>query len=755
MNTRTRFSLRIRSLGLWLLSRALFGALIVPLSATGRATPEMGSPGQEEEAAEPLPTTIEGLLEVILKSGDAGEIEPIRHLANIKTEAALDALVTVQGQVSSVYMRNAVLRGIALFDDVEGQQQRALQLLMDAATLSGNRTLRLSAVDLIARCQNLGRPFLVLIVNSVADDEVREVALRRHAGSFQVSDTPWYRELWEGRKQGSEPSGKRRRGGRNKDEEEQPAVPQARPLPVLRTIAFATLASALDVEEIYRAAAAERDPVIRARAVQELEARGDERVDKLLHQQLTFNGAGVEDRLYAASVLLRKGGADFAEELIKITLRSGQGEAFVFGVAGFLDELDDAGIDKLILRKLGKGKRLEKRFWMRAALNLEGEKVDKAMAKLLGDKDSDVVRLATTYIAVRNMFAARTDLEKLAEKTDDPNLVADVVDALSVLRRNDPEWAEALVAYAQDSNRAIRNAALRSLGTRGDTRLVEVILLSLDHPDWSTRMAAIKALESMRTPLAVGPMIDRMKVEDGRLAAELSRALFSLTGQPFDTNATRWANWWGDAQAEFTVLTKAQLRKVAKVALEREQREVTRTQFFGVKVESHRVIFILDVSGSMLELTQARYSGERGATRLAVAKEELARVVEALDRASLFNLIVFSGGVSSWRKSITVFDEEALEDARVYVSRLGAGGGTNLFGALELAFQDAEVDTIFVLSDGEPTVGSVTDPGGIRSRVAAWNKNRNVVIHTVAVGGSLKVLEWLAEDSGGKHVRFQ
>jgi hypothetical protein len=29
------------------------------------------------------------------------------------------------------------------------------------------------------------------------------------------------------------------------------------------------------------------------------------------------------------------------------------------------------------------------------------------------------------------------------------------------------------------------------------------------------------------------------------------------------------------------------------------------------------------------------------------------------------------------------------------------------------------------------------------------------VIHTVAIGGSLQVLEWLAEDTGGSHVKFQ
>ena len=67
----------------------------------------------------------------------------------------------------------------------------------------------------------------------------------------------------------------------------------------------------------------------------------------------------------------------------------------------------------------------------------------------------------------------------------------------------------------------------------------------------------------------------------------------------------------------------------------------------------------------------------------------------------------------------------------------------------------ADVDTIVILSDGEPTVGPVTQPAMIRADVARWNEHRGIKIHTVSVGGSLEVLEWLAEDHGGKHVKHQ
>ena len=84
--------------------------------------------------------------------------------------------------------------------------------------------------------------------------------------------------------------------------------------------------------------------------------------------------------------------------------------------------------------------------------------------------------------------------------------------------------------------------------------------------------------------------------------------------------------------------------------------------------------------------------------------------------------------------------------------QLGAAGGTNLYGSLEFAFEDPDVDTIFLLSDGEPSVGDVIDPQLIREVVAERNETRGVVINTIAIGADLEVLEWLAEDSGGTHV---
>jgi len=95
------------------------------------------------------------------------------------------------------------------------------------------------------------------------------------------------------------------------------------------------------------------------------------------------------------------------------------------------------------------------------------------------------------------------------------------------------------------------------------------------------------------------------------------------------------------------------------------------------------------------------------------------------------------------------------DEAKSYIERIGANGGTNLYDAVELAFEDKDVDTIFIMSDGEPNLGKESDPVVIREHVKAWNEHRGIVINTIQVAGQFQILDWLAEDSGGTHVKYE
>jgi uncharacterized protein with von Willebrand factor type A (vWA) domain len=80
---------------------------------------------------------------------------------------------------------------------------------------------------------------------------------------------------------------------------------------------------------------------------------------------------------------------------------------------------------------------------------------------------------------------------------------------------------------------------------------------------------------------------------------------------------------------------------------------------------------------------------------------------------------------------------------------LRPAGGTNIYDALELAYRDAAVDTIYLLTDGDPTAGKVVDPGIVGDEVRRWNLRRQVVIHSIAVGQESPLLRRIATESGG------
>jgi predicted protein tyrosine phosphatase len=85
------------------------------------------------------------------------------------------------------------------------------------------------------------------------------------------------------------------------------------------------------------------------------------------------------------------------------------------------------------------------------------------------------------------------------------------------------------------------------------------------------------------------------------------------------------------------------------------------------------------------------------------------------------------------------------------VKRLVADSNTNIFDAIELAYKDPEVDTIYLLTDGEPTTGRLVAPEDILDEVLRWNRQRQIVIHCIGIGTDADLLKRLAQESGGTY----
>ena len=212
-----------------------------------------------------------------------------------------------------------------------------------------------------------------------------------------------------------------------------------------------------------------------------------------------------------------------------------------------------------------------------------------------------------------------------------------------------------------------------------------------------------------------------------------------MTGLDLGRTPARWQAWWRAEGATFELPSYEDALLAEQARNRNHDRGGTRSSFYGLEIVSKRVCFILDISGSMM------------GARIEAAKGELTAALERYPEGDLFNIIFYSTDVFPWRDKLVEMTKRNRTGSLEYVGRQTAAGGTAIYDALEAAFDDPLIDTIYLLSDGIPSAGKIVDPAGIRQEVARWNTARKVRIHTISLGGQgAKLLRWLSKDSGGR-----
>lgn len=722
----------------------MIAALLLALSAA----PQDAAPPDAPQTQEPetVPDDAAGLTARLLERRDDADPELVRRLANLRTSEALDGLIRFYDAAGSLYMRRIALHGFALFDGIPEGEAQALQKLTDIATQSIESELRDTAVDELAGCR-AGRPFLAAIVASTAEDAVRERALRRHVADAQPEDVEWYLGIY--RSEATKPKEKR---GKSKDD----ALPEALYTGPLKELAFEGLAKSRSVAELVEATKS-RLVLVRRRALEELAARRASETAECAEQMLESRSERPDVRLLAAQILLDERGPKLAERLYKDARRGAVPLELAFGIADMLVAIDDAGLRKEVVKNLGSGQEAEKRFHVRLAARIPDPKVDKELLELSEDKSRAVAADVLRAMGQRGNPTFVPRLKEVLEEQEDSALLGAAIESLIRIQGSDPAWRAELQALANHRVEVVRNAALEALGASQDASQLPTLVAALEHPLWTTRLAAAHGIEKLRQAEGVGALCRRMPAEEGRMSHEFADILFGLTAQPFRADGKQWARWWEAEGANFRFPTAEELLKRKQERDLREAKQVSRSfrgvkvdsRFFGLRITSHHVAFVVDVSGSMEERIPGKEGAAAAPTRMEVARKELMACLEALEGGTRFNILPFSSSASPWKEAAVECTEETFTEAKEFVEGLGALGGTNVYDGLFQAFADPAVDTIFFLSDGEPSVGDVVDPAAIREEVKSWNQQRGVVIHTISIGERFPLLEWLATDSGG------
>jgi hypothetical protein len=269
-------------------------------------------------------------------------------------------------------------------------------------------------------------------------------------------------------------------------------------------------------------------------------------------------------------------------------------------------------------------------------------------------------------------------------------------------------------------------------------------LVSDPHP--VERRAAVDSQLAQRQKASKPVLIERLASESRRMRDHVRQAQGALTGLDHGDRPLRWRAWWESEGEDFELPAAEVARALQSERQTAREENPTRAVFYGIPLASDRLTFVLDISGSMSALVA---DGKQ--MRIDVLRSEVVKALEGMAPETRFNLIFFSSNTDAWSERLVKLDARTLAEAKGFVGRQGAGGGTALYDAVLEALEDEEIDTLVILSDGEPTEGKLVDPLEIVEDLRARNRLRGVVFHTVAVGGGSGLLRELSAMSGGIH----
>ena len=435
---------------------------------------------------------------------------------------------------------------------------------------------------------------------------------------------------------------------------------------------------------------------------------------------------------------------------------------------------------------------------------MPSKKTSKALRRILQDESDVRARINAMYSivdvgdfkAVKSMYKqvlkqARTVLPaylgRAFKRTKDEDVMAWIADApLShgnpVIRLSAIESLGALryrgavepllAIYQREDNKVaganevIMYETLRALGRIGGASVKPLLLRAAASKDWRMRLGAAEVLldhfrdrdsiEAMRklsveerqiireeAAVTVGrnkvePLFDSLilTMREGNLRCKWAayEAMKAISGQDYALAPDAWDKWLRDKK-------KGKLNKDGTI--EKKERMSVST-YYNFKIFSDRVLFVVDISGSMKWLAQPPQ-------RIDIAKQELIKAIKSLDNKTLFNVMTFSSDVHMW----SARGEVAANDANVKSSlewidkRLMARGGTNTHLALMRSIRDnPKVDTVFFMSDGLPSSGKMELQEEILVALRNENRFRKVKFNTIAlVFGKSKIEKaWKYED---------
>ncbi len=335
-----------------------------------------------------------------------------------------------------------------------------------------------------------------------------------------------------------------------------------------------------------------------------------------------------------------------------------------------------------------------------------------------------------------------------------------------------------LEVIKNDKDARVVSMALQALTTKGNAsaEVKEALKKALANKSDLIAAATANAIASFKLHSLIPDIIAVLAKSTGKLSEDLERSLKMMTGESHEENAKVWEIRWKTVLAE--KLVDGQPSPLASNnANENKEEKKAGFSYYGITTSSKKIIFLFDISGSMRKPAaedEKIVSGEsrvvdkeekvEGTTKIDVAKKQLIKAIEKLDPKTTFNVIVFSNTFHRWNKEMMLATPANKKDVTDFISKQPAKGATNIFDPLEVAIQsagrgtfdkqyDISCDTIFLVTDGSPNRGRVSNADDIIKEVAKLNELGRLTIHAIGIGPEQNsgFMKELTEKNGGTY----
>lgn len=355
-----------------------------------------------------------------------------------------------------------------------------------------------------------------------------------------------------------------------------------------------------------------------------------------------------------------------------------------------------------------------------------------SLVQLLASKSADMRAAVLRALGTQGLDTTAAILPLL--KDNDPLVRATAVRALAQVNPN--EFIRTVLSDTKETYYPVLIARLYALkilnrehpgNSAYQQEYLKLALKLLDGYDWQTRARAMESLYDIRTADVIGPLIARLSKESGRLQADLVSILQTLTGQGLGTNQAAWIDWWKINQKDWVPYAGTPVVSAPGAAT------IALPTFLGLQVLSKKVVFVIDMSGSMVSQDPAR---------IETALKDLSKTIMGLPQDTEVSVVIMNSrtpkeGGRYWSKEMKPLTTQNKTALINFVNRVKAsiqvkGTGT---GDFEDAMLDAMnipgVDTIYVWSDGNPTASKHSRPASLLAAMQRANQYKSIRINTI------------------------